>query len=220
MGAMNGVVPKGEHERLIAIVLLYERNRLVGQFVGQVTLLLVSHHVGVLEVGRMVGTGMAPVGGPYLPIEALVDGVVWLVAQMPFSDEEVVITKLLQHLGIGCVLKRQPVDAGELGRILVPQVERLLRPSELIKPIRGIVRDVPHQLEPCGVFPREQRAATGAASRAGNVGLLEIKPFVSKPVNVGRFEYRIPIPQIRPSHVIHEEQYDIGLIYRQDIDAQ
>ena len=203
-GRVDVVVGQIQEKRLGRIALLKEFNRLFGESLGEVFAGLVSLKRGIGPRRVVPAWRRAAVVASNIDIESLILGPMAFTAEMPFAGKERLVTVRLQLLGDGHLLQCEVVSILWMQQLIVGVIALAWDP----------VRDVhSHRMPPC-----HNACAGGAANWTRCVALREPYAGGSEFVDMRRFMKFASIgADIRPAHVVHEEEQEVGLLGCSDI---
>jgi len=198
-GCVDVVVGQVQEKRLGRIALLKEFNRLFGESFGEIFAGLVSHERGIGPRRVVPAWRRAAVVASNIDIEPLILGPMAFTAEMPFAGEESLVTVRLQLLGNGHLLECEVVSILRMQQLIVGVIALAWDP----------VRDVHSHRMP----PGHDACASGAANWTRCVALREPYAGGSEFVDMRRFmKFASVGADIRPAHVVHEEEQEVGLL--------
>ena len=132
-------------------------------------------------------------------VKALIFRPMSLTTEMPLAGEESLVTVRLQLLGNGHLLECEVVSILRMQQLIVGVIALAWDP----------VRDVHSHWMP----PSHDACAGGAANWTRCVALREPYAAGRQPIDVRRFmKFASVGADIRPAHVVHEEEQKVGLL--------
>ena len=192
---MDRVVSQVEEERP-GPVLLDEPDRLVGEAVGQILVIVPSTQAGGLEsevpAGRRARLGPADV-----PVEALAFGPERRPAQVPLADAGRTVSGRLERLG-----ERELLE----GQVLADR-----RTTQLLGRPVGPPRQPVREVQPRGVLAGHDGGSRRGADRAGRVAVGEPHAPARQGIDVGGLVIRAAVTaEVGPAEVVQDDQHDVG----------
>ena len=198
-GCVDVVVGQVQEKRLGRIALLKEFNRLFGEPFGEVFAGLVSLERGIGPRRVVPAWRRAAVMAANIDIEPLILGPMAFTAEMPFAREESLVTVRLQLLGNGHLSMREVIA--------------IARMQQLVGGFVALAGNPVGDVHAHGMPPSHDACAGGAANWTRCVALREPYAAGRQPIDVRRFmKFASVGADIRPAHVVHEEEQEVGLL--------